>query len=100
MAMWLSIVLLKAACELSLMFILGRGVLGVLIGETRGQNVFWQLLDIAASPALRLTRSVSPRRLQDPHIPLVTIAWLFGLWVAMVKLKIKTCVVVGVNTCL
>lgn len=98
--MWLSIVLFKAACELSLMFILGRGVLGVWIGEGRSQNVFWQMLDVAASPALRLTRSVSPKRLRDRHIPLVTIVWLFGLWVAVVKLKISRCVVSGINTCI
>lgn len=81
------------------MFTLGRFVLGVLIGERRAGNVVWQVLDIAARPALRLARAASPRFVQDRHIPLVTIAWLIVLWLVVLKFKIDMCLVAGANIC-
>ena len=50
--MLLTVVILKSLIELSLMFIVGRFVLGLLAGAKRQTNVFWQLLDVAAKPAL------------------------------------------------
>ena len=81
------------------MFTLGRFVLGLLIGERRGRNVFWQMLDIAARPALRLARAVSPGFVQDQHIPLVTVIWLVVVWVGVLQLKIEICLVAGANIC-
>ncbi len=43
--MLLTIVILKSLIELSLMFIVGRFVLGLMAGAKRQTNVFWQLLD-------------------------------------------------------
>ncbi len=97
--MWLSIVIAKSAIELALMFTLGRVLLGALIGERRAGNVVWQVLDIAARPALRLARAVSPKFVQDRHIPLVAIVWLIVLWVVVLKLKIGMCLVAGTNIC-
>lgn len=97
--MWLSIVIVKGVIELSLMFILGRFVLGLLIGSRRTGNIFWQVLDIAASPTLRLTRAVSPKVVLDRHIPLATTVWLLVVWVVVIKLKIDACLEAGMSTC-
>lgn len=97
--MLLVVVILKSLIELSLMFIVARFLLGLLAGAKRETNVFWQLLDVAAKPALWLTRRVSPRLILDQHIPLAAASWLLVAWVLVVKIKIDMCLQAGVATC-
>ncbi|CAM8661644.1 hypothetical protein RAE21_07440 [Rhodoferax sp. TBRC 17198] len=97
--MLLTVVIAKSLVELSLMFIIGRFVLGLLAGPKRDHNVFWQLLDVASKPALWLTRKVSPRLILDQHIPLAASSWLLIAWVALVQLKVDMCLQMGANVC-
>ncbi len=97
--MLLAVVIAKSLIELSLMFIVGRFLLGLLAGAKRDQNVFWQLLDVASKPALWITRKISPKLILDQHIPLATSSWLLIAWVLMVQLKIDMCLELGVTTC-
>lgn len=97
--MLLTVVIAKSLIELSLMFIVARFILGLLAGAKRSTNVFWQLLDIAARPALWITRRVSPKLILDQHIPLAAASWLLIAWVVMVKLKIDLCFQMGVAAC-
>jgi hypothetical protein len=97
--MLLTIVILKSLIELSLMFIVGRFVLGLLAGVKRQTNVFWQLLDVAAKPSLWITRKLSPKLILDQHIPLATASWLLVAWVLLVKTKIDLCMQLGASLC-
>ena len=97
--MLLVVVILKSLIELSLMFIVARFLLGLLAGAKRSTNVFWQLLDVAAKPALWLTRLVSPRAILDQHIPLAAASWLLVAWVLAVKVKFDLCLQMGVGAC-
>lgn len=97
--MLLTIVIVKSLIELSLMFIVGRFVLGLLAGAKRQSNVFWQLLDVAAKPSLWLTRKLSPRLILDQHIPLAAASWLLVAWVLVVKTKIDLCMELGASVC-
>lgn len=97
--MLLVVVILKSLIELSLMFIVARFLLGLLAGAKRATNVFWQLLDVAAKPALWLTRRVSPRVILDQHIPLAAASWLLVAWVLVVKVKIDMCLQLGIGAC-
>jgi len=97
--MLLAIVIAKSLIELSLMFIVGRFLLGLLAGANRDKNVFWQLLDVASKPALWLTRKVSPKLILDQHIPLAASSWLLIAWVLMVQLKIDICLEMGIASC-
>lgn len=97
--MLLTVVIAKSLVELSLMFIVGRFVLGLLAGPQRDNNVFWQLLDVASKPALWLTRKVSPKLILDQHIPLAAGSWLLIAWVALVQLKVDMCLSLGANVC-
>lgn len=97
--MLLTVVIAKSLIELSLMFIVARFILGLLAGAKRQTNVFWQLLDVAAKPALWLTRRISPRLILDQHIPLAAASWLTVAWVLVVKLKIDVCLQLGVAAC-
>ena len=93
--MFLAIVILKSLIELSLMFVVGRFILGLLAGAKRQTNVFWQLLDVASKPSLWLTRRFSPKLILDQHIPLAAVSWLIIAWVLVVMLKIDLCLQVG-----
>ncbi len=97
--MILSIVILKSLIELSLMVLVGRFLLGLLVGSKRQSNVFWQLLDVASKPALWLTRRVSPKLILDQHIPLAAGSWLIIAWVLVVMAKIDLCLQVGAAAC-
>lgn len=97
--MLLTIVILKSLIELSLLFIVGRFLLGLLAGAKKATNIFWQLLDIAAKPALWLTRKISPKFILDEHIPLAAASWLLLAWIWVVKMKIDLCVDLGVASC-
>ncbi|MBZ4210742.1 MAG: hypothetical protein LAD29_06400 [Rhodoferax sp.] len=97
--MLLTVVILKSLIELSLMFIVARFVLGLLAGAKRSTNVFWQLLDVAAKPALWITRWVSPKLILDQHIPLAAASWLVIAWVLVVKVKIDLCMQLGALAC-
>jgi hypothetical protein len=97
--MLLAVVIAKSLVELSLMFIVGRFLLGLLAGPNRDNNVFWQLLDVASKPALWITRKISPKLILDQHIPLATSSWLIIAWVLLVQLKIDICLEMGVAAC-
>ena len=97
--MLLSVVILKSLIELSLMFIVGRFLLGLLAGVKRQTNVFWQLLDVAAKPALWLTRRMSPKLILDQHIPLAAASWLLIAWVLVVMAKVDMCLQAGGAAC-
>ncbi len=97
--MLLAVVIAKSLIELSLMFIIGRFLLGLLAGSNRDNNVFWQLLDVASKPALWITRKISPKLILDQHIPLATSSWRLIAWVLMVQLKIELGLEMGVATC-
>jgi hypothetical protein len=98
-SMLLSVVIAKSLIELSLMFIVGRFLLGLLAGPNRDSNVFWQLLDVASKPALWLTRRISPKLILDQHIPLAASSWLLIAWVFLVQAKIDNCLSMGPGAC-
>lgn len=98
MLLWFAVVA-KALIELSLLFIVGRFVLGLFAGQKRDSNFFYQLLDMAAKPALWLTRKISPKFIVDQHIPLATCSLLLIGWMLATKLKIEECIKVGVAAC-
>jgi hypothetical protein len=95
----LTVVILKSLVELSLMFLFGRFILGLLARDGRHGNVFWRLLDVAVKPVLWVTRRVSPRLILDRHIPLAAAGWLSGAWVLLVVLKIDLCLQAGIAAC-
>jgi hypothetical protein len=97
--MLLIIVILKSLIELSLMFLVGRFLLGLLVGTKRQSNFFWQLLDVASKPSLWLTRRVSPELILDQHIPLAAGSWLIIAWVLVVMAKIDICLQAGAAAC-
>jgi hypothetical protein len=83
------IVILKALTEVAGVAFLGQGVLWVLAGSKRNQNIVYNLFKTITSPVTSVTRSITPRFILDAHIGLVAFFLLIVLWLALTALKIK-----------
>ncbi len=83
------IVILKALTEVAGIAFLGQGVLWVIAGAKREQNVVYNLFRTLTSPVTRVTRAITPRIIIDDHIGLVAFFLLLALWVALTAAKIK-----------
>jgi hypothetical protein len=80
----LLIVIVKALAELAGMFLLGRGLLYVLAGGKRMDNIFFQVLAVVTDPIIRAVRWVVPRAVLDSYIPAIAFGMLLWLWLAIV----------------
>ena len=83
------IVILKALTEIAGVAFLGQGVLWVIAGSKREQNMVYTLFRTLTSPVTRVTRAITPRVILDAHIGLVAFFLLFVLWVVLTAAKIK-----------
>ena len=87
--MYETIVILKGLTEVAGVAFLGQGVLWVLAGAKRDQNIVYNLFKTLTSPVTRVTRAITPRIIIDAHIGLVAFFLLMVLWVALTAVKIK-----------
>ena len=87
--MYETIVILKALTEVAGVAYLGQGVLWVIAGAKRDQNIVYNLFKVLTSPVTRVTRAITPRVILDAHIGLVAFFLLMVLWVALTAIKIK-----------
>ena len=80
----LIVLMVKALAELAGMFLLGRGLLWLLAGRKRMDNVFYQVLAIVTDPVIRAARWIAPRVVMDSHIPVVAFVLVLWVWLAIV----------------
>ena len=80
----LLVVIVKPLAELAGMFLLGRGLLWLLAGRKRMDNIFYQVLSIVTDPLLRFTRWIAPRVVLDSYIPAMAFGLVLWIWVAIV----------------
>ena len=83
------IVILKALTEVAGVAFLGQGVLWVIAGAKRDQNMVYKLFKTVTSPVMQLTRAITPRIIIDAHIGLVAFFLLMVIWVVLTAFKIK-----------
>lgn len=83
------IVILKALTEVAGIAFLGQGVLWVLAGAKREQNIVYKMFKTLTSPVTRAARAVTPRVIVDAHIGLVAFFLLGVLWIVLTAAKIK-----------
>ena len=83
------IVILKALTEVAGVAFLGQGVLWVLAGAKREENLVYKLFRTLTSPVTRVTRIITPRVVLDQHIGLVAFFLLTVIWAVLTAFKIK-----------
>ena len=83
------IVILKALTEIAGVAFLGQGVLWVIAGSKRDQNLVYKLFKTLTSPVTRATRIITPRIIIDAHIGLVAFFLLMVIWLGLTVMKVK-----------
>jgi hypothetical protein len=95
----IAVSILKLLAEIALMAFLGQGVLAMLAGAKRDQNLFYQVLQVMTRPFVAGARLVSPKVILDRHVPIVAFLLLSFAWLFVTITKINICVEIGVELC-
>ncbi|MBE2244760.1 MAG: hypothetical protein IAE86_18540 [Burkholderiaceae bacterium] len=84
---------------IALLALAGQFVLGLLAGAARDRNFVYKLLELIASPFVKLVRKLAPRAVLDRHVPLATFALLSVALVLLTMARVGLCLQGGVNLC-
>lgn len=91
----LLISILRALVEVAGFTLLGQGLLAVLAGQRRQDNLFYRILQTITRPVIRAVRFITPRVIIDAHIPFLAFFLLFWLWIALAIAKRYVCTLHG-----
>ena len=91
--------IVKLVAAIALLSLFGQWVLGLLAGQRKEQNLFYQVLQLLGRPFVSVARFVTPKFVLERHLPLVAFLLLLLLWVVATATKIGYCVEVGVALC-
>jgi hypothetical protein len=91
--------IVKLLAEIALLALLGQGVLALLAGAKRDQNLFYQMLQVMTRPFIAGARFITPKVVIDRHVPIVAFLLLFFIWLVATITKISICVQIGVEKC-
>ncbi len=89
----------KLVAEIALMALFGQWVLGLLAGQKKSSNLFYQVLEVIGRPFVRVAKFLTPGFVMERHHPLVAFLLLLVIWVAAAAAKISHCVKIGVQLC-
>ena len=82
------VVVLKALAEVAGLALLGQGILFLLAGASREQNVFYRVIQTITAPIIRFTRMITPRFVPDRQIGLAAFFLVAGIWLALTIVKV------------
>ena len=83
---------LQLVLYIALLALLGQGVLFLLAGARRESNFFYRLLQVVARPFTLPVRWITPRQVDDRHVPIVTFMLLLVIYAVVTFEKINLCV--------
>jgi len=85
------IVVLRTLVEVAGLALLGQGILYLLAGASREQNVFYRILKTLTMPVWRAVRFVTPRFIVDRHIGYLAFLLLGLVWYLLVGFQAEQC---------
>jgi hypothetical protein len=91
--------IVKLVCEIALLALAGRWLLGLLAGQKKESNVFYQTLAVITKPFVSSARFITPKAIIDRHVPFVAFLLLSFIWVVSLIEKIRICTVIGMEMC-
>lgn len=89
--------ILRVLVEVAGYSLIGQGVLAVLAGAGREQNIFYRVLKTITKPVIRATRAITPRFVIDAHIPFLAFFLLFWIWILLALVKRYVCMTHGLQ---
>lgn len=84
---------------IALLALLGQGLLYLLAGPKRDTNFFYRMLEIVSRPFTKLVRKLTPAKVADRHVPIVTFFLLTLVYAVVTFERINLCVRIGVEQC-
>ncbi len=91
--------LLQLILYIPLLALLGQGALYVLAGAKRDTNFFYRLLQLLSKPFTLLMRRLTPAKVADEHVPIVTFFILLVVYFVVTFERIDLCLQLGVEQC-
>lgn len=89
----------KLIAEIALLALFGQWVLGLLAGQKKDQNIFYQVLQQVGKPFVSVARLVTPKFVLERHVPLVAFLIMVFVWLGVTAAKINHCLKIGVQLC-
>ena len=94
-----ALALIQLLLYIPLLALLGQGLLYVLAGPKRDTNFFYQLLVLISKPFTMVVRKLTPAKVADRHVPVVTFFLLVIAYAVVTFERIDLCVRIGVEQC-
>ena len=91
--------ILQLVLYIALLALLGQGLLYVLAGPKRDRNIFYQLLQILSKPFTLPVRKLTPKKVADHQVPVVTFFLLVVAYAVVTFEKIDLCIGLGMEGC-
>ena len=91
--------LLQLILYIPLLALAGQGALYVLAGPKRQTNFFYQLLQLLSKPFTALMRRLTPAKVADSHVPLVTFFVVLIIYFVVTFERIDLCLKLGLEQC-
>ena len=91
--------LLQLVLYIPLLALAGQGALYVLAGPKRQTNFFYQLLQLLSKPFTALVRRLTPRKVADEHVPIVTFFVVLIVYFIVTFERIDLCLKLGLEQC-
>lgn len=91
--------LIQLVLYIPLLALVGQGALFVLAGPRRESNFFYQLLKLMSKPFTYVVRKLTPAKVADAHVPVVTFFVLLIVYAVVTFERINLCVQVGMEQC-
>jgi hypothetical protein len=91
--------LVQLILYIPLLALLGQGLLYVLAGPKRDSNFFYRLLQLLSKPFTLVVRRLTPSKVADQHVPLVTFFLVLIVYFVVTLERIDLCLKVGVEHC-
>ena len=91
--------LLQLILYIPLLALAGQGALHVLAGPKRDTNFFYRLLQLLSKPFTGLMRRLTPAKVANEHVPIVTFFVLLVVYFIVTFERIDLCLQLGVEQC-
>ena len=91
--------LLQLILYIPLLALAGQGALHVLAGPKRDTNFFYRLLQLLSKPFTVLMRRLTPAKVADEHVPIVTFFVVLVVYFIVTFERIDLCLQLGVEQC-
>ena len=91
--------LLQLILYIPLLALAGQAMLYVLAGPRRDSNFFYRLLQLLSKPFTLVVRRLTPAKVDDQQVPIVTFFLVLIVYVVVTFERIDLCVKLGLEQC-